>query len=105
MCTLCASREQDKRGVEAAAQLTHSQGAGGWMGEILCGADTWGQVSRTKGRGRGLNSSMGSIHVKAPMSGVAQQDSRLLCILGTGVSTRGSTWDPWTGPLDRTPPP
>lgn len=49
------------------------------------GVDTWGGVSRTTSSGRGLHSSLGSMHTKAPTSGLVQQDSRLACVLGTGI--------------------
>lgn len=54
------------------------------MGGDTGGVDTWGQVSGTTSSGREQDSSMGSVHTKAPTSGVVQQDSRLACVLGTG---------------------
>lgn len=56
----------------------------GDMGRV----DTWGQVSGTRSRGRESRTatckSM-STHMKAPTPGVVRQDSRLVCVLVTGI--------------------
>lgn len=79
------SKEQDKRGLESSAQFNPL--TGGWRvnGRGRVRSDTWGQVSSTKSSGRGLDSSVESVHMKVPRAGVVLPDARLVCVLGTGI--------------------
>lgn len=79
------SKEQDKRDLDSSSQFNPL--TGGWRvnGKGCVRSDTWGQVFSTKRSGRGLDSRVGSMHMKVPRTGVVLPDARLVCVLGNGI--------------------